>query len=106
MKINFDLFSENKIEIIEIISNFILDVQFGKIELKTKDENGEIIENDAKDLLLKYLNENLNLENKNYSEIVEYLFKNGLETILYNKINKLINNYLYINFLILIYIIF
>ena len=91
--LNFGPFNEKKIDISEHIMNFILEIVSGNIEIQYKNENEEVILEDAKKLLINYLNEKLNINAKDILELVEYLFKNGLKSILFGKINNLIINY-------------
>ena len=93
MGIKFGPFNENKIDICKHITTFILEVEQGNIKLKEENEEGEIIEKDPKELLIKYLNEKLDIKAENSMEIVEYLFKNGLKSILIEKINNTLINY-------------
>lgn len=93
MRINFGPFDENKIEICQHIMTFILEFSAGNIEIKEKNEKGEIILKDIKQLLIDYLNEHLNIKAKDSMEIIEFLFKNGFKTILNEYINNNIINY-------------
>ena len=71
--------------------NFISEVLSDNIKLQYKNDNNEIIDKNIKEELIKYLNENLNIEAKNIRDIVEHLFKNGLKSILINHINQFNN---------------
>ena len=91
INLNFGKFDEHKIDISEQILNFIIEVESGNIELEKKNEQGEITEENAKELLIKYLNEKLEIDAKNITQIIEHLFKNGLNLILIKKINSAID---------------
>ena len=91
LNLNFGPFDEHKINICELLMNFLIEIESGNIELKHENENKEEIYEDGKKLLIDYLNKKLNLEEKNIKEIVEYLLKNGLKSILIGQINKVIN---------------
>jgi hypothetical protein len=71
--------------------NFISEVLSDNIKLQYKNDKNEIIDKNVKEELIKYLNENLNIEAKNIRDIVEHLFKNGLKSILINNINQFNN---------------
>ena len=91
LNLDFGNFSEDKINISEHIMNFISEVLSDNIQLQYKNENDEIIDKNIKEELIKYLNENLNIEAKNIRDIIEHLFKNGLKSILINRINLFYN---------------
>ena len=91
LNLDFGNFSEDKINISEHIMNFISEVLSDNIQLQYKNENDEIIDKNIKEELIKYLNENLNIEAKNIRDIIEHLFKNGLKSILINHINQFNN---------------
>jgi hypothetical protein len=71
--------------------NFISEILSDNIKLQYKNDNNEIIDKNIKEELIKYLNQNLNIEAKNIRDIVEHLFKNGLKSILINHINQFNN---------------
>ena len=91
LNLDFGNFSEDKINISEHIMNFISEVLSDNIQLQYKNENDEIIDKNIKEELIKYLNENLNIEAKNIRDFIEHLFKNGLKSILINRINLFYN---------------
>ncbi len=64
LNLDFGNFSEDKINISEHIMNFISEVLSDNIKLQYKNENDEIIDKNIKEELIKYLNENLNIEAK------------------------------------------
>ena len=67
LNLDFGTFSEDKINISEHIMNFISEVLSDNIKLQYKNDNNEIIDKNIKEELIKYLNENLNIEaKKNY----------------------------------------
>ena len=82
---------DKKINIINHILNFILEVETGKIKLKNKNEKGEEIQENSKDLLFKYLSEKLDIKDINIKEVIEYLFKKGLKPIINKSLNAAIN---------------
>ena len=91
LNLNFGSFDEHKINISEHLLNFLIQIESGNIKLKKKNENKEEIYEDGKELLINYLNQELNIEKKSIIEIMEYLLKNGLKSILIRQINKVIN---------------
>ena len=91
LNLNFGSFDENKINICEYILNFLIQIESGNIKLTKKNEKEEEVYEDGKELLINYLNQQLNIEKKNIIEIIEYLLKNGLKSILIRQINKVIN---------------
>ena len=93
MGINFGLFKENKIDICKHIMTFFLKVKSGEIIIIEKNEKGEFIEKDIKQLLIFYLDKELNIEAGNIMEIVEYLLENGLKSIIISKINNNLVSY-------------
>ena len=82
---------DKKISIINHILKFILEVETGNIKLKNKNEKGEEIQENGKDLLIKYLSEQLDIKDINIKEVIEYLFKKGLKPIINKRINAAIN---------------
>ena len=62
LNLDFGTFSEDKINISEHIMNFISEVLSDNIKLQYKNDNNEIIDKNIKEELIKYLNENLNIE--------------------------------------------
>ena len=88
LKLNFGFFNEHKIKISEIILNFIIEVENGQIQLKHKDEKGEEIEGDNIKVLIKYINEKLNIDKNKITKIIDYLLENGLKNIIINKLNE------------------
>lgn len=91
LKLNFGPYEEHKIDYSEIISKFFLEVEMGNIQLKQKNDKGEEIDVEREEILIKYLNENLEIDKKTLREIIRYLLKNGLKNILIRKINPFIN---------------
>ena len=87
LNLNFGTFQNKKIIISEYILNFILEVEVGNINSKNKNEKGEEIQENGKQLLIKYLAEKLKMEDNNIKEIIDYLFKNGLKIIIKKRIN-------------------
>jgi phage-related protein len=93
MAINFGPYKENKIDICQHIMTFILKVKSGEIIIIEKNEKGEIIIKDIQQLLIVYLDMELNIEAGNTMEIVEYLLENGLKSIIISKINNNLISY-------------
>ena len=91
LAIDFGPFSNDKINISELISNFFLEIELGNIRIKSKNEKNEIIEKEGKKLLIEYLNKNLKLKAENINSIIDHLLKNGLNSILIDRINNKIN---------------
>ena len=85
------IIKDKKINIINHILNFILEVESGNIKLKNINEKGEEIKENSKDLLIKYLSEKFDIKDINIKEVIEYLFKNGLKPIINKRINAAIN---------------
>ena len=90
LNLNFGTFQNERIIISENILNFILEIENGNIKLKYKNEKGEEIQENTKQLLMKYLEEKLEIKDINIKEIIEYLFKNGLKAIIKKRINTAI----------------
>ena len=87
LKLDFGPFDENKINISELLLNFLIEIETGNIKLKKKNENNEETYEDGKKLLIDYINCKLNIDKKCIKEIIEYLLKNGLKSILIRQIN-------------------
>lgn len=91
LKLNFGTYDEYKIDILEHINTFILEVESGNIDLKQKNENGDEIDKDIKELLINHLNQRLNIKSTKISEIIEYLYKNRLNALINKRINIIIS---------------
>ena len=87
LAIDFGPFKENKIDICHHITTFILEIQSGNIKIEHENENNEIITENLFELLVVYLNQQLNIEKQNVIEMVEYLSENGLKSFFIGKIN-------------------
>ena len=90
LNLKFETYKEHKIVVLKHILNFFLEVETGKIKLEEKNEQGIEIRKDGKDLLLKYISDKLGMKCINIKEIIEFLFKNGLESLLIKRMNKII----------------
>ena len=93
LKINFGPYDNNKIDICEHISTFILEVESGNIKVKYENENKEVIEKTVEELLINYLKQKLNIEADQLTDIIAYLFQNKLNSIIMGKINDYLINY-------------
>ena len=91
LKLNFGPFDEKKNVVTDHILNFFIAIESGQIEIKHENEKKETIYENGEQLLIKYLNEKLNLDKKTITEITIYLLKNGLKSILKTQINKVFN---------------